>query len=248
LIRIKNIIRFYSVNYTAIYNNLIQRAISRTLEGYKERHHIIPRCLGGSDDRENLVELTPEEHYIAHLLLIKIYPKNNALVHAAVMMTVKGKDQIRNNKLYGWVRRKHSTVISNSQSGKGNSQFGKYWIHNVITGEVARTTSKEVPIGWIRGKTGFTNCEVCGKKSGSKLRRFCPEHRPKSIAPKTPMSKGSPSAMKLSSYCKARTKEEHPQYGKRWINDGKINKMIPKDQVDVFLGNGWYKGKISRLS
>ena len=236
------------MNYTTIYNNLIQRAVNRSLDGYKERHHIIPRCLGGNDTKENLVDLTPEEHYIAHLLLIKIYPKNNSLIHAAVMMTVKGKDQVRNNKLYGWVRRKHSLAISKKQSGNGNSQFGKYWICNVTTGEVVRTISKEVPVGWIRGKTGFTKCEVCGKNSGSKQRRFCSKHRPKSIAPKTTMSKGSPTALKLSAYCKARTKEEHPQYGLRWVNDGTTNKMIPKDQVNTFLGNGWIKGKLSRLS
>ncbi len=103
-------------------------------------------------------------------------------------------------------------------------------------------------MGWIRGKTGFTTCEVCGKNSGSKQRRFCSEHRPKSIAPKTTMSKGSPTALKLSAYCKARTREEHPQYGLRWVNDGTTNKMIPKDQVNTFLGNGWIKGKLSRLS
>ena len=236
------------MNYTTIYNNLIQRAVSRSLDGYKERHHIIPRCLGGNDLKENLVDLTPEEHYIAHLLLVKIHPKNTFLIHAAVMMTVKGKGQGRNNKLYGWVRRKHSLAISKHQSGKGNSQFGKYWICNVSTGEVARTTSKDIPAGWIRGKTGFTTCEVCGKNSGSKQRRFCPEHRPKSIAPKTTMAKGSPTALKLAAYCKARTKEEHPQYGKRWVNDGTTNKMIPKDQVDTFLGNGWNRGKLPRLS
>ena len=236
------------MDYTTIYNNLIQRAVNRSLDGYRERHHIIPRCLGGNDTKENLVDLTPEEHYIAHLLLMKIYPENNSLIHAAVMMTVKGKDQIRNNKLYGWVRRKHSIAISINQSGKGNSQFGKYWICNVTTGEVVRTTSVAVPAGWIRGKTGFTTCEVCGKNSGSKQRRFCTDHRPKSIAPKTTMSKGSPTALKLAAYCKARTKEEHPQYGKRWVNDGTRNKMIPKDQVDTFIGNGWIKGKLSRLS
>jgi len=236
------------MNYTTIYNNLIQKAVSRSLTGYKERHHIVPRCLGGNDAKENLVDLTPEEHYVAHLLLIKIYPRNASLIHAAVMMTVKGKDQVRNNKLYGWLRRKHSVAISNNQSGKGNSQFGKYWICNVSTGEVVRTTSKEIPTGWIRGKTGFTTCEVCGGITGSKQRRFCPAHKPKSIAPKTTMSKGSTAALKLSAYCKSRTKEEHPQYGKRWMNDGTVNKMIPEDQVNLFFDNGWIKGKLPRLS
>jgi hypothetical protein len=236
------------MNYTTIYNNLIQKAVSRLLDGYKERHHIVPRCLGGQDTKDNLVDLTPEEHYIAHLLLTKIYPDNNSLIHAAIMMTVNGKNHYRKNKLYGWLRRKHAVAVSKNQSGEGNSQFGRYWIYNLTTGEVLRTTSKDIPAGWIRGKTGFTKCEVCGENSGSKQRRFCLRHRPKKISPKTTMSKGSPAALKLAAYCKARTKEEHPQYGKRWINDGTTQKMIPKDQVDVFLGNGWIRGKIPRLS
>ena len=213
-----------------------------------ETHHIIPRCSGGSDTKDNLVDLTPEEHYIAHQLLVKIYPNNKRLIHAAIMMTVNSNNQLRNNKLYGWLRRKHSVAISDNQSGSGNSQFGKFWIHNPYSGETQRTTSLDIPSGWIRGKTGFTTCEVCGNYSGSKQRRFCLEHRPKSIAPKTTMSKGSPAALKLSAYCKARTKEEHPQYGLRWMTDGTTNKMIPINQVDTLLGQGWINGKLPRLS
>ena len=32
----------------------------------KHKHHIIPKHMGGSDDPSNLVELTPEEHALAH--------------------------------------------------------------------------------------------------------------------------------------------------------------------------------------
>jgi 5-methylcytosine-specific restriction endonuclease McrA len=42
--------------YTTWYNNIIQRAKSRLLNGYKERHHIIPKSLGGSDLKENLLD------------------------------------------------------------------------------------------------------------------------------------------------------------------------------------------------
>ncbi len=60
---------FNDSKYTKCYYTIIQRAQSRTLAGYKERHHTIPRSLGGTDDTENLVELTAKEHYIVHLLL-----------------------------------------------------------------------------------------------------------------------------------------------------------------------------------
>lgn len=39
---------------------------------YLERHHIIPKACGGTDDPCNLVLLTPKEHFICHLLLTKM--------------------------------------------------------------------------------------------------------------------------------------------------------------------------------
>jgi hypothetical protein len=75
------------MNYEKIYNQIIERAKTRVLEGYKETHHIIPRCIGGADDRDNLVDLTAREHFICHWLLIRIYPDNNKLWFAVNMMS-----------------------------------------------------------------------------------------------------------------------------------------------------------------
>lgn len=100
------------MNYQKIYNNLVTRAQMRTLQGYKETHHIFPKCLGGDDSPSNLVELTPEEHYICHLLLVKIYPNNIRLVKAAMFMVSSSTHQQRNNKLYGWLKRKYSTYMT----------------------------------------------------------------------------------------------------------------------------------------
>ena len=54
------------MNYKLHYDKLVERAKKRKLIGYVERHHIIPRSLG---EKENIVELTAREHFIAHLLL-----------------------------------------------------------------------------------------------------------------------------------------------------------------------------------
>lgn len=76
------------MNYHEIYNTLIARAQKRILTGdeYTENHHIIPRCLGGNNSQINLVKLTGREHYIAHLLLWKMYPENSKLMFAFKMM------------------------------------------------------------------------------------------------------------------------------------------------------------------
>jgi len=97
------------MQYKLIYEKLVKRGQVRgIIEGYKEIHHIIPRCMGGSDEPENLVSLTPEEHYVAHQLLVKIYPNNLRLVRACDVMSkdTKVSKYWRRNKLYGWLRRK----------------------------------------------------------------------------------------------------------------------------------------------
>ena len=103
------------MNYALHYDLLIDRARDRILDVYTERHHIIPVCIGGTNIRKNLVRLTPEEHYIAHLLLIKIYPEVDKLIFAAHRMC-SGKS--RNNKLYGWVRRIHADAMSRLHKDK----------------------------------------------------------------------------------------------------------------------------------
>ena len=55
---------------------------------YCEAHHIIPKCLGGSDDKTNIILLTAREHYIAHLLLRRIYPGTYSLAFAVEFMHV----------------------------------------------------------------------------------------------------------------------------------------------------------------
>lgn len=102
------------MNYQKIYNSLIDRARNCACHGYSEKHHIIPKCLGGTNHIDNIVELRPEEHYTAHLLLAKIYPNDKRMIFAAHRMT-NGKN--RNNKLYGWVRRQHAEAMSELHSG-----------------------------------------------------------------------------------------------------------------------------------
>ncbi len=77
------------MNYTKHYNLLIERAKTRHLpkDLYIEHHHIIAKCQGGTDNKENIVKLTAKEHYVAHQLLIKMYPKHYKLVFAANMMS-----------------------------------------------------------------------------------------------------------------------------------------------------------------
>lgn len=63
------IINKYYVWYFRIINNAKQRKLQKAL--YYERHHIIPRSLGGDNSYDNIATLTAREHFIVHLLLPK---------------------------------------------------------------------------------------------------------------------------------------------------------------------------------
>lgn len=76
------------MDYARVYNSIVERAKNRSLETYTETHHIIPRCMGGSDDKNNLVNLTYREHFIAHWLLHRIYPNDRKIAFAFTAMTM----------------------------------------------------------------------------------------------------------------------------------------------------------------
>lgn len=61
------------MNYLSIYNSIMQQARNRTLEHGFERHHVVPKSLGGANNLSNLVRLTLREHFVAHKLLTRIY-------------------------------------------------------------------------------------------------------------------------------------------------------------------------------
>jgi hypothetical protein len=77
------------MNYYKQYFNLIEKhgQQSKPIEGYFERHHIIPRCLGGKDEYDNLVYLNARCHLLAHWLLMKALPSEKGLKIAYTTMS-----------------------------------------------------------------------------------------------------------------------------------------------------------------
>lgn len=164
------------------------RAKSRKLlEGYSERHHILPKSLGGSNESENLVDLTAREHYLAHKLLVKIHPENRAMKYALGLMTHTGKDKyeisardfelgriaardaILGSKRSYETRAKmskpksaeHKLNISNAKKGKLNPMYGTI----SPTRDIPHSDETKKRISEItKARTDFPPCPHCGKK------------------------------------------------------------------------------------
>jgi len=72
--------------------------------------------MGGTDAPDNLADLTPEEHYVAHQLLVKIHPGRLGLLRAANMMSKLYGGRRR----YAWLRRRYAIAM------RGNKQVLGY--------------------------------------------------------------------------------------------------------------------------
>jgi predicted DNA-binding protein YlxM (UPF0122 family) len=98
---------------------------------YGEKHHIVPKSLGGSDSSDNIVKLTAREHFICHALLAEMYERYTfewyKMNHAFMMMKASNSRHIRymNSRIYESKRHDFKVVQSYNQTGEKNSQFGK---------------------------------------------------------------------------------------------------------------------------
>lgn len=144
------------MNYKLHYDRLIERASNRNLTDYTEKHHIIPKCMGGDDSQSNIAILTGREHYVAHQLLIKIYPNHDGLNLAAVRMGSNSEEHTNGrsmNRLYSWLRERFAKTQSMAMKGEGNPMYGKVWIYNLKLkqSKVIKKTD-ELPDEWQYGR------------------------------------------------------------------------------------------------
>ena len=156
------------MDYNKHYDILINRAKNRILDGYVEEHHILPRCMGGGNNKENLVKLTPEEHFVAHQLLIKIYPNVPGLVYAVRVMCFGNG---RNNKWYGWLKKRFSTTHSqyrHTEETKNKISKSRMGVstHNIPHSE---ETKLKISKSVMAGRTPEMNRVHSIKMSGRKL-------------------------------------------------------------------------------
>lgn len=111
---------------------------------YHERHHILPKCLGGSNNEDNLIDLFAREHFIAHKLLATENPDNEKLVYAWwCMCNIKNKNQERYEitaEEYEECKISHKEMLSKKMSGENNPMYGKH--HSEEAKEKIREAAK----------------------------------------------------------------------------------------------------------
>lgn len=140
------------MNYEKVYYSFISDRRAKeglARQSYFERHHILPRSLGGGDEKENLIDLTPEDHFFAHLLLARIHGR-----YMWSTLFLMSGDRWNNKKgvglrsAYGLARREWSEFAKTIEGKKG-ADNGRYdhqryeWI-NLDTGQKRFATKGEM--------------------------------------------------------------------------------------------------------
>lgn len=135
------------MDYQKVYNALISHRKTNPLEKsdsvYTEVHHILPRCLGGSNEPENLVRLTAREHFIAHRLLVRVYPSVIDLRFAALKMARKQGSTIINSRLFELYKAEHAAFMS------------KFMSQRVVSSSTRIKISKFMKGRFVGEKNGF---------------------------------------------------------------------------------------------
>jgi predicted RND superfamily exporter protein len=152
------------MNHQKIYNSIIENAKSENRIKlrknnisyiYYENHHILPRCLGGLNNKENLVLLTAKEHYICHKLLTYIYINEYKIALAFHYMAynkkynkyISSRDYLYAKELANiffsripnvWKGRKHSTETKE----KMKKSWEKRRIEKPVSDETKRKLSE----------------------------------------------------------------------------------------------------------
>jgi hypothetical protein len=233
---------FNDSKYTKTYFKLIHNSLNRPLPiDYFEMHHIVPKSLGGNDDKSNLVALTAREHFIAHILLTKmlIGPSKYKMVRALVRMAKTGGT----SATYALARK----IISANSKGNNNPAYGRRWWHDPISHQTAYLLpSQTAPEHYVIGLP-------CQKGGVEKGRIIINDGRNETFILRDDVipqgwRKGRlyvASEKQLKNAAQARhTKvkdQEHSMKmrGKIGIFDGNSYKKVSSEKVAEYLQKGW---------
>lgn len=139
--------------YYKIYKYIIYKAKQEKRnrkDTYYENHHIIPKSFGGSNKNNNLVLLTPREHFIVHACLTRFtfykpwYHKSCKALGCMRMYNKHTKKRYINSIIYHYNKIKLSKVLSEDNKGEKNGMYGK--THTVEVRKILSDVNKNIVV------------------------------------------------------------------------------------------------------
>ncbi|MDQ2718247.1 MAG: HNH endonuclease [Bacteroidota bacterium] len=177
------------MNYEKHYEKLIETRKflirKKSEKSYYESHHILPRCLGGNNSKENLILLTGKEHFIAHLLLTKMYKgearKKMYFAFWRMCQSSKNQERIKSASQYGFAKELFSIAMKGRKAwnkGINLSDETKLKISESHKGKKISSEIKQKMSDSQKGRkhSDKTKTKIGLEKKGKKLSE---EHRKK---------------------------------------------------------------------
>lgn len=177
------------MDYQRIYAAFIadRRANEQTVQllDMTERHHILPRTLGGDDSPGNLIRLTPEDHFFAHLLLAKIH--GGKMWYALRSMCWGLRGLRAQSESYLLRRRKVYAAVRRGCSQEDSARIAQGLFHTQAPEARARNSARMKALGqegrlWMQSEEGRARRSNHAKVSGTVARLHTPEARAKASA------------------------------------------------------------------
>lgn len=156
------------LTYKDFINDIIQtRGRFSCGEEYHERHHILPKCMGGGNEEENLVDLYAREHFVAHKLLANENSNNSSLVRAYSMMAFSKTNVHERYELTPEEYEEARKAVSDALRGKSLSEEAKNKLREKA---IERTSSEDVRKEMSERQLGENN-SFYGKKHTDETRK-----------------------------------------------------------------------------
>ena len=140
-------------------------------EEYCERHHIVPRCMDGSDEDYNLIDLYAKEHYEAHRLLAEENPDNQKLVFAWWIMSTKSATTNGRYELTAEEYELAKIALSKAQSKAKKEQFANKENHPMF-GKAHTDEAKDKMRRAKQGKSSPKKGQPVSDKEKERLRQM----------------------------------------------------------------------------
>lgn len=148
------------MQYLNIYNQLIEKAKHRDAPSKYEKHHIIPKSLGGANNTLNLVKLSIREHFVAHRLLTKIHSGEAQKKMWFAYYRLCNRHQITNSRAYEQAKLQSKKYLSEIHTGKTISESHKKAIREKCRGMVGHKHSVTTKSLMTNAKIGNTHARV----------------------------------------------------------------------------------------
>lgn len=218
----ENQITFVDNKYTKWYYAIISAAQHRQIIGYVEKHHIVPRSIGGSDLENNLVCLTAREHFICHLLLTKMtIGHHRELMKFAVGKFIQAAPG-QHRSFTSWEYQIIREHISMARTGKKHSDVTKKKMSEKAKGRIP----------WNKGVVGIVHSQESNQKRSATMkgRSISIEHKAKISNSKY----GKPSGMLGKQHPLKGTKGnwQHSEETKKKLSDQKRGVPLSAEHVE----------------